>query len=81
MSDELHNAYQREARLANAIGLSVPVSLAVQQLDELRKISASLLKLAEQINNLHKVLEKPPLIEVSSTAPFESTPTLRKKAP
>ena len=45
MSDELHAAYQREARLANTIGLSVPVSLAVQQLDELRKISSLLEKL------------------------------------
>jgi len=76
-SDELHEIYQREARLANTIGLSVPVSLAVQQLEELRKISASLLKLAEQINDLHTHLKHPPMI-VEPSKVVLSSPTAKK---
>lgn len=69
-SDELHEIYQREARLANTIGLSVPVSLAVQQLEELRKISSLLEKLLE-------LSARPPVI-VEPAKVVLPAPTLSK---
>lgn len=73
-SDDLHEAYQREARLANTIGLSVPVSIAVQQLLELRKISSLLEKLIE-ISSRPPMIVEPAKIDL----PASSKPPISKK--
>lgn len=67
-SDELQQHYSSEAFLANSIGLSVPVSLQIQQLVELRKISALLEKLIE--------LSARPVsaVPVSSSTPSKGLP-------
>ena len=72
-SDDLQNAYQREALLANSIGLSVPVAVELQQLIELRKISALLEKLVE-------LSGRPPMI-VEPTKVSLPTPTPTKGLP
>lgn len=82
--DELHTHYQREARIANTIGLSVPVSVEVQQLVMLRQINSGLERLVESFSRIEKLLASPPVIvEPSPPAKplLSTTPTKKDSRP
>lgn len=70
-SDELQQHYSSEAFLANSIGLSVPVSLQLQQLVELRKISALLEKLIE-LSARPPVIVEPAKVSLSASSKKDS---------
>lgn len=78
--DELHAHYQREARIANTIGLSVPVSVEVQQLVELRCINSGLEKLLETLTRIEKLLSSPPVVvtQPASAKPLLSSTSTKK---
>lgn len=63
--EELEREYQKQAGLANAIGLSVPVALQLQTVILLQQILL--------------IVSKPPIIVPSTDLPPDSKPFISKK--
>ena len=78
--NDLQKSYQQEAIDANTIGLSVPVALALKQLDTLREISLSLKALNEKLEKLLVLQVHPPVV-AAALPRLASTPTKKDSRP